>query len=240
MGLVVLAVLAGQLSIGWGNDWVDCARDTVAGRPDKPIARGLISRRAVAVAAIAALLACVALSFTLGTVPALVHLVAVGSGWAYDLRLKATVASPAPYAVSFGLLPAVATTAAPGGPWPGTAVIVGAALLGVGAHFANTVADTQADAVTGVRGLPQRIGPSRSLQVSALSLAVAAIALGTATDREGRLSVLALVFLGFGAGLAVTVAVAGPRLGRRAFTVVLLAVSSVIVGFLLSGGGRLG
>ena len=35
------AVLAGQLSVGWHNDWLDAARDTAAGRADKPVAAGL-------------------------------------------------------------------------------------------------------------------------------------------------------------------------------------------------------
>ncbi|MDQ3537656.1 MAG: hypothetical protein M3415_02480, partial [Actinomycetota bacterium] len=34
------AVLAGQLSVGWLNDFLDADRDRVAGRVDKPIAAG--------------------------------------------------------------------------------------------------------------------------------------------------------------------------------------------------------
>ena len=35
---VVLAVLAGQLFVGWTNDFVDRSRDTEASRTDKPLA----------------------------------------------------------------------------------------------------------------------------------------------------------------------------------------------------------
>src|ERR1700693_1714567 len=39
------AVLAGQLSVGWHNDWLDAARDSAFGPPDKAGAPGDISRR---------------------------------------------------------------------------------------------------------------------------------------------------------------------------------------------------
>jgi 4-hydroxybenzoate polyprenyltransferase len=44
--LVTLAVAAGLLSIGWSNDAFDARRDAAAGRTDKPIPMGGISRRA--------------------------------------------------------------------------------------------------------------------------------------------------------------------------------------------------
>ena len=37
---VAVAVLAGQLSTGWSNDWFDAGRDTAVGRTDKPIVAG--------------------------------------------------------------------------------------------------------------------------------------------------------------------------------------------------------
>ena len=40
---VAVAVAAGQLSVGWCNDYVDRDRDAAAGRRDKPVARGDIS-----------------------------------------------------------------------------------------------------------------------------------------------------------------------------------------------------
>src|ERR1039458_4905142 len=51
------AVLAGQLSVGWHNDWLDAARDAASGRPDKPVAAGDISPRTVARGALAGLAA---------------------------------------------------------------------------------------------------------------------------------------------------------------------------------------
>src|SRR5439155_18448394 len=106
------ATLAGQLSIGWCNDAVDAARDTAAGRRDKPAVTGRVTPQTLTRAALIALAACAALSASLGPRAAAVNLVAVASGWAYNLRLKFTVASPLPFVLSFGLLPAVVTLSA--------------------------------------------------------------------------------------------------------------------------------
>ena len=99
-------------------------------------------------------------SLLLGALPGTAHLVGVAAGLAYDLRLKATLASPLPYLVFFGLLPLVAVTAA-GAPISLVLCAVGA-LTGLAAHLANTVPDAAEDAAAGVRGLPQRLGPAVS------------------------------------------------------------------------------
>jgi 4-hydroxybenzoate polyprenyltransferase len=233
--LLAAAVLTGQLSIGWCNDAIDAGKDIAAGRRDKPIARAQVGRRAVARAAITALVVCVPLSLALGLTAGVIHLVAVASAWAYDLWLKSTAASGVPYLVAFGLLPAVATHAGSHGGWPAIGVMVGAALLGLAAHFANTVGDTVADAVTGVRGLPQRIGPRGSLVVTAALVALAGVVLITGTPHHGP---IAVVVLSLGAVLAVAAVVLGARMvvaGRTAFRITLVAVALVIAGFLLSG-----
>ncbi len=169
--LVVLAVLAGQLSVGWSNDLVDAGRDRRAGRADKPLATGEVSRTVVRTACVAAVVACVGLSLALGLVPGLLHLGCVASAWAYNLGLKATVWSWLPYALSFGGLTAVVTYADDQPPpwwWP-----VGAALLGVGAHLLNVLPDLDDDAATGVRGLPHRLGRRRIAPVAAVVLVAA-------------------------------------------------------------------
>src|SRR5690606_20447638 len=84
--LVTLAVLAGQLSVGWCNDWLDAPRDLAVGRTDKPVVQGSVTPGALRVAALAALATCVVLSFATGLVPGLVHVAAVASAWAYDVR----------------------------------------------------------------------------------------------------------------------------------------------------------
>jgi 4-hydroxybenzoate polyprenyltransferase len=156
--LAALAVLTGQLSIGWSNDLLDADRDRAVRRPDKPLATGLITRRTVTVAAAVAGIATIPLSLALGWRAGLVHLVAVASGWAYNLGLKSTALSVAPYIVTFGLFPAVATLPLPNSPWPSAWVMLAGALIGVSAHFGNAAPDLAEDAQGGVRGLPHRLG----------------------------------------------------------------------------------
>ena len=85
------------------------------------------------------------LSFSLGLRAGVAHLVAVGAGWVYNLGVKATVWSWAPYAVCFGLLPAVVTLSLPGSPRPAWWAMAAGALLGVGAHLANVLPDLEDD-----------------------------------------------------------------------------------------------
>lgn len=159
--LVALAVLSGQLSIGWCNDAADAGRDAAAGRADKPAVDGTITPRALWVAAAVALVCCVPLSLASGVLAGSAHLLGVLAAWAYDLGLKATVLSWAPYAVGFGVLPGFVTLGLPGEPWPAWWATAAAALLGVGAHLANVLPDLADDLATGVRGWPQRLGAAR-------------------------------------------------------------------------------
>src|ERR687886_1890685 len=95
--LVAFAVLLGQLSIGWCNDWVDAPRDAAAGRRDKPAATGLAPPRVLAVAAVAALVACAGASLTLGVRAAGAHALTVLGGGGYAPWLKPTAARLLPY-----------------------------------------------------------------------------------------------------------------------------------------------
>jgi heme o synthase len=236
------AVLAGQLVVGWSNDAIDAPRDRAAQRADKPVSAGLISGPALGFAAGLAAIACVALSFRLGPAAAWLHLVAVVSAVSYNAGLKTTWLSPLPYLVSFGLLPVVVTfavTAPTGLEWAPVTHVVAAALLGGAAHAGNTVGDTEADAATGVRGLPQRLGPQRSLVAMAGLVAAAAIVLLTAVIVDvtaatpGR-RLLAGGLLLAGVLLAVVGAIrrVGVPGGHGAWRLTLAAVTLVIAGFL--------
>jgi 4-hydroxybenzoate polyprenyltransferase len=111
--------------------------------------------------------------------------------------------------------------------------MIGAALLGAAAHFANTVGDTEADAATGVRGLPQRIGPRRSMLVTAVVVACSGAVLLVGAPGRGPLGVTVLAS---GVLVAAAGAVLGARSGsgRFAFRLTLVAVGLVVAGFLLS------
>jgi len=191
--LVLVAVLAGQLSVGWSNDWIDSGRDRAVGRADKPVVTGAVTPVALRTAALLAVVACVALSLVLGVAAAAVHLLAVASAWAYNARLKSSVWSWAPYAVSFGLLPSVVTLALPD-PVPAPAwTTVAAALLGVGAHLANVLPDLADDAATGVVGLPHRLGRRTTSLLSVALLLVATTIVAVASAVPVLLAVAAVL-----------------------------------------------
>ncbi|MCU1401261.1 MAG: rane protein [Acidimicrobiales bacterium] len=165
------AVLCGQLAVGWSNDFIDRSRDAAARRTDKPIVTGAVAPNVVRDAAIGAAVVSIPLSLLCGPRAAAVHLTAVGGGFAYNLWLKQTPFSVAPYVLAFGALPAFVTLSAQNPSLPPTWMIAAAALLGAGAHFINVLPDVEADTVTDVRGLPQRLGPRRALYGGAGMLA---------------------------------------------------------------------
>lgn len=227
------AVLAGQLSIGWSNDALDAARDTASGRTDKPAATGALSPRSLRWASFVALAACVPLSLATGLASGVVHLVAVASAWSYNLGLKGTVASFVPYAVSFGLLPAVATLGLPGQPWPPSWVTAAGALLGVAGHAANVAPDVDDDLSTGVRGLPQRLGRAGAYRLAATALVTATAVL--VWGPNGQPSTAGTAVVAVAGALGVLVAVTAGRRGRasRAPFVAVIAVALTDVVLLL-------
>jgi 4-hydroxybenzoate polyprenyltransferase len=228
------AFLSGQLSVGWSNDWVDADRDLAVGRADKPVVQGL-PVGTVRTAALTALAACVPLSLLMGAWAGAAHLVAVASAWLYNARLKSTVLSFAPYALSFGLVPSVVTLGLAGhpvAPWWATAA---GALLGVGAHGANVLPDLEDDLVTGVRGLPHRLGRRATSALSGLALVAATVllAVGPGPSVLGAVAV-GLAVAVFGAGLA-----AGSRPGSRTPFLAVIVVAGLDVALLLLRGASL-
>jgi 4-hydroxybenzoate polyprenyltransferase len=238
--LLAVAVLVGQASVGWANDYLDAPLDRAAGRTDKPIATGEVSRSLVGGCAGVALIADVPLSLAVGWRAGAAHLVAVGSAWLYDVRLKWTPASVAPYALSFGLVPVIVATALPGSPLPQVALVAAGSACGIAAHFANTLADVDADSLTGVHGLPQRIGPAASTVVAAVFIALASVLLVVATD--GAPLALAAAVVDGVAALAVVVLTLRTHttaVRRYAFGLVIAAVAVLVAAFVVSGGDRL-
>lgn len=201
--IVVAAVFAGQLTIGWSNDLIDLDRDRATGRRDKPLAAGVISPGVVIAAVVLAGVACVALSLAVGWRSAAVHLGAVvGGGWAYNLGLKRRVTSWIPYAVAFGALPAVVTLASPpawgisgagSAGWPPWWMVGTGALLGVGAHLLNAVPDLADDAATDVRGLPHVLGETWSRRAAVAALASGTVVVAAGTGRWWLLAVAAVL-----------------------------------------------
>lgn len=235
---VVSAFLAGQLSVGWSNDWLDAARDRSVQRTDKPVASGWVSRRSVGAAAAAAAAATVPLSLLMGPRPGAAHLLAVLSAWSYNLWLKRTLWSWLPYAVSFGLLPNVVTLALPRAHLAPGWVTAAGALLGVGAHLVNVLPDVEEDLATGVRGLVHRLGRRRAA-VTAPAVLVAATVL-VVVGPPGPPTAAGWWGLGIAAAAAVLAAVAGAHgAGRRLSLMATVLVAIVNVALLLTSGNAL-
>ena len=181
----------------------------------------------VRVACAVALVATVPLSLLRGVVAGLVHLARVASGWAYNLGLKSTVWSWAPYAVAFGALPVFVSLVDNPDQLPPWWLVTAGALLGVGAHLVNVLPDLADDAATGVRGLPHRLGARRS---SALAAAVLVARhggdRGRRLGRAGAVAVVALVVVG---GLAVVALVTEGRTPFRAAIAMALVDVAMLV-----------
>ncbi len=173
LALVCLAVLVGQLSIGWSNDAFDASADARAERHGKPTVAGVVSPRTLWIAAVVALLASSALSWlAAGFVGGTIHVFVIAMGWLYNVALSRTVWSWLPYALAFGAFPLFLYVGLDGepGPWWTVAVF---ALVAVSAHLANALPDVESDRSAGVDGLVIRLGERRSTVLCWLLLGVA-------------------------------------------------------------------
>jgi protoheme IX farnesyltransferase len=233
---VGLAILTGQLSVGWFNDYLDADRDRTAKRQDKPVATGVIARRSVRTATAVAAIICVPFSLMSGILAGVAHVVAVASAWTYNLGLKSTPLSVLPYAISFGLLPAFVIQGLPGHPAPPLWLVGAGALLGCGAHFANVLPDLEADAATGVRGLPHRLGAKGSRLVAAALLLTASAVLAAGPPGPPTVTAWAAMVAAF------AILAAGYALSRRpnsrAFFRSVLVVAVIDVVLLIGSGIR--
>jgi 4-hydroxybenzoate polyprenyltransferase len=240
LALLALAVFAGQVSIGLSNDAIDAPRDRAVGRADKPIARGDVSERAAWTAAIGALAAALVLSAPLGLGMLAAHAIFLASAWSYNAGLKSTPFSIAPFLVSFGIFPSLATLAAPdsavAAPW---AWIAGAA-LGAAVHLTNVLPDLDDDRATGVRGLPHRIGARASAVVAAAGIVVGAVAVLLGATGGDLAAVAPLAWVFFAAVVAVAVATVVLALvrppSRTLFRLVMLAALLLSAQLVATGG----
>ena len=165
---IALAIFAGQLVVGWSNEVIDYPLDRAAGRAKKPLVSGEIALENLRLLIPIALLAAGILSILspLGLVGTALHLLGILSAMTYNLKLKATILSPIPYLISFGLMPWAIFLAA--GEKPPVWLYLALALFTTAFHFLNVIKDLQWDIDQGVRGLPQRIGKQPSIAIAAL------------------------------------------------------------------------
>ncbi len=174
---IAVTVFAGQLVVGWSNDYLDYSDDLVHNRQSKPLVAGLLSLNTLQGAIYIASFALLTLTLfgPLTGRYGFAHLLAVTSAVAYNLKLKATPISFLPYAFSFGLLPVIilGATQQESKLWM---VAIGA-LFGVGVHLANVFKDLENDRASGIYGLPQILGMQKSRFACALSFGAGGLVL---------------------------------------------------------------
>jgi 4-hydroxybenzoate polyprenyltransferase len=160
--LLLLIETLMQFSISALNDYFD--RDVDRGRPDKPVALGLIRPEVALWLGAAFGMGAVLLALPLGVWVTLLTAVGLAGGLLYDAGLKYTAFSWLPFALAFPTLPLWAWAGAYGSVperllwvWPVGAVLV------IGIHLADTLPDLETDSAAGVRGLAHRLGPQVAL-----------------------------------------------------------------------------
>ncbi len=236
---VFIAILIGQLSVGWSNDAFDASLDARVGRTSKPTVAQDVSARALWIAAVAALTVASVLSWAVaGWLGGSFHVFAILMAWLYNVRLSRTAWSWLPYALAFGAMPAFLTFGLDGEPPTAWSVAV-FAIVGVSAHLANALPDVDSDRAAGVGGLVVRLGARRSVLLCWLLLALGTGILAVVTSAVSLW--LALLVVG---AFAVAV-VLGSRSGRRAgmfYALVAMVVVDVAVLVLVTAavGDRVG
>jgi len=171
---VTIAIFAGQLVVGWSNDFIDAPLDIAAQRTKKPIVSKEINPEQLKKSILVALLAALLLSLfsPLGLTGTLIHFLGILSATFYNFKLKPTILSPIPYIVSFGALPWAIYL--PAGNHPPLWLYLDFMLIAVAFHFFNVLKDFQWDIKQGIMGIPQRLGRNVSLIIS-ISLVCSAV-----------------------------------------------------------------
>jgi 4-hydroxybenzoate polyprenyltransferase len=172
---IAIAIFAGQLIVGWSNDLFDYQLDASAGRSKKPLVSGEVSTSTLKVAIPLAGFVALGLSLVspLSVKGTFVHVVGILSALAYNAKLKNTLLSPLPFAISFGALPWAIYISHDERPplW----LVLGFILISIAFHFLNVLKDLTWDLKQGVFGLPQRLGRNKSIFVAVILVVAAAI-----------------------------------------------------------------
>ena len=111
----------------------------------------------------------------LGIKGELVYMFGISMGVAYNFYFKFNVFSWLPYALAFAALPScvVISKGLPVPVW----MWLGGAIFGTAAHFINVIKDMDQDRLSGIGGLPQRIGKANSIVAAAVLIALGAATL---------------------------------------------------------------
>lgn len=173
--VIAIGVFCGQLVVGWSNDVIDYKDDLLHNRQKKPLVSGQISLGLLQnfLRVMTPLAIVINLFGPLGFVGGGLSVLAIGLAVAYNFYFKFTIFSWLPYAIAFGALPSCMALSKEQAPelW----MWLGGALLGTAAHFLNVVKDMDEDRVSGIKGLPQRLGTKASVVTAIALIALAAV-----------------------------------------------------------------
>ncbi len=161
-GLLGLAMLGFQASIGALNDVADADLDRLA-KPTKPIPAGAIDSRGATIVAVAGATVGLVISAGFGLPVLILGAAGYGCGLAYDLVMRRRGQGWICYAGAFPLLLAWTWMAAAGSLPPGWPLLLPlAALAGPTIHLANSLVDLDADQRTGATSLATSLGEDRA------------------------------------------------------------------------------
>ena len=172
--IVLATALVGQAILGWHNDLVDRERDALHEIPRKPLADGRLDPGSVWYALIVALLLVIPLSISVGVTAGTFYLASLIIAIIGNVALRRGRLSPLPWMASFALLPFYLSYGGYGGDAEGAApqpaMVVFAALLGLGVHFLRAIWGLVEDDRDGWTYLPlvlgRRLGATRLLVVA--------------------------------------------------------------------------
>lgn len=120
----------------------------------------------------------------LGIKGGLVYMLGIACGVVYNFYFKFSLLSPLPYAFAFAALPS--SVAISKDVTPPVWMWLGGALFGMAAHFINVIKDMEQDQVSGIQGLPQRLGTKKSI-FTAITLIAAGILVASNSQLCGAL-----------------------------------------------------
>jgi 4-hydroxybenzoate polyprenyltransferase len=170
--LLATGMLGLQFCIGTVNDLYDAPVDRVA-KPWKPIAAGVVSRRAAWSVALIAGGGGLTLATPAGGATSAMAAAMLACGLLYDARLKPTAWAWACFSVAFAILPIYAWYGAAGQLPPRPEFLLPlAALAGPVIQLSNGLADLERDAAAGLRTLAARLGRRSTLLLIGLLLVV--------------------------------------------------------------------
>jgi 4-hydroxybenzoate polyprenyltransferase len=173
--LIAFGVFLGQLIVGWSNDLHDLEDDLRHQRANKPLVAKEVTvyklRKSLWIVIPCAL--GLNLLGPFGLKAGSLYLFGIGCGVAYNFYFKYSLLSPLPYALAFAALPSCIPISQ--GVTPPVWMWLGGSIFGVSAHFVNVLKDMDQDRISGIGGLPQRLGKRGSIAAAGISFILGAV-----------------------------------------------------------------